>query len=64
MVVAQSRALPPLSFQYIPLPVLYGVFLYMGVASLNGIQVRTLRSLGPQFTDEETEVQNSKPRSR
>ncbi|XP_040079796.1 electrogenic sodium bicarbonate cotransporter 4 isoform X1 [Oryx dammah] len=40
--------------QYIPLPVLYGVFLYMGVASLNGIQVRTLRSLGPQFTDEET----------
>ena len=30
----------PLSFQYIPLPVLYGVFLYMGVASLNGIQVR------------------------
>ncbi|DAA24888.1 TPA: solute carrier family 4, sodium bicarbonate cotransporter, member 5 [Bos taurus] len=24
--------------QYIPLPVLYGVFLYMGVASLNGIQ--------------------------
>lgn len=30
----------PLSFQYIPMPVLYGVFLYMGVASLNGIQVR------------------------
>lgn len=30
----------PVSFQYIPLPVLYGVFLYMGVASLNGIQVR------------------------
>uniref|UniRef100_A0A452J7L4 Anion exchange protein n=1 Tax=Gopherus agassizii TaxID=38772 RepID=A0A452J7L4_9SAUR len=26
--------------QYIPMPVLYGVFLYMGVASLNGIQVR------------------------
>uniref|UniRef100_A0A4X1W764 Anion exchange protein n=1 Tax=Sus scrofa TaxID=9823 RepID=A0A4X1W764_PIG len=25
-------------FLYIPLPVLYGVFLYMGVASLNGIQ--------------------------
>uniref|UniRef100_A0A2K6KXJ5 Anion exchange protein n=1 Tax=Rhinopithecus bieti TaxID=61621 RepID=A0A2K6KXJ5_RHIBE len=25
----------------IPLPVLYGVFLYMGVASLNGIQMRT-----------------------
>ncbi|XP_069037682.1 electrogenic sodium bicarbonate cotransporter 4 isoform X5 [Lepisosteus oculatus] len=24
--------------QYIPMPVLYGVFLYMGVASLNGIQ--------------------------
>lgn len=27
--------------QYIPMPVLYGVFLYMGVASLNGIQVST-----------------------
>uniref|UniRef100_A0A673TBG2 Anion exchange protein n=1 Tax=Suricata suricatta TaxID=37032 RepID=A0A673TBG2_SURSU len=26
--------------KYIPLPVLYGVFLYMGVASLNGIQMR------------------------
>ncbi|KFQ52305.1 Electrogenic sodium bicarbonate cotransporter 4, partial [Nestor notabilis] len=24
--------------KYIPMPVLYGVFLYMGVASLNGIQ--------------------------
>ena len=36
------------------MPVLYGVFLYMGVASLNGIQVRTLRSLGPQSTGEET----------
>ncbi|EGW09963.1 Electrogenic sodium bicarbonate cotransporter 4 [Cricetulus griseus] len=29
---------PLFSFQYIPMPVLYGVFLYMGVASLNGIQ--------------------------
>ncbi|NWR25617.1 S4A5 protein, partial [Emberiza fucata] len=28
--------------QYIPMPVLYGVFLYMGVASLNGIQVSAL----------------------
>lgn len=27
------------SIQYIPMPVLYGVFLYMGVASLSGIQV-------------------------
>lgn len=25
--------------QFIPMPVLYGVFLYMGVASLGGIQV-------------------------
>lgn len=25
--------------QFIPMPVLYGVFLYMGVASLNGVQV-------------------------
>lgn len=27
------------SRQFIPMPVLYGVFLYMGVASLNGVQV-------------------------
>ncbi|XP_045142515.1 electrogenic sodium bicarbonate cotransporter 4 [Echinops telfairi] len=33
---AQSSSLA--SSQYIPMPVLYGVFLYMGVASLNGIQ--------------------------
>ena len=26
--------------QYIPMSVLYGVFLYMGVTSLNGVQVR------------------------
>lgn len=26
-------------FQFIPMPVLYGVFLYMGVSSLKGIQV-------------------------
>lgn len=32
---------PLFSLQYIPMPVLYGVFLYMGVASLNGIQVRS-----------------------
>lgn len=25
--------------QFIPMPVLYGVFLYMGVSSLKGIQV-------------------------
>lgn len=25
--------------QYIPMPVLYGVFLHMGVAALNSIQV-------------------------
>lgn len=41
----QSKIL--LSFQYIPMPVLYGVFLYMGVASLNGIQVR----LSPPHND-------------
>ncbi|KAM9603765.1 electroneutral sodium bicarbonate exchanger 1-like [Morphnus guianensis] len=28
--------------KFIPMPVLYGVFLYMGVSSLRGIQVRTL----------------------
>lgn len=27
------------AIQFIPMPVLYGVFLYMGVASLNGVQV-------------------------
>ena len=27
-------------FQYVPMPVLYGVFLYMGVTSLGGVQVR------------------------
>uniref|UniRef100_A0A8C6QR55 Anion exchange protein n=1 Tax=Nannospalax galili TaxID=1026970 RepID=A0A8C6QR55_NANGA len=32
--------------KYIPMPVLYGVFLYMGVASLNGIQVKLY---SPQF---------------
>lgn len=26
-------------FQYIPMPVLYGVFLYMGVSSLHGMQI-------------------------
>uniref|UniRef100_A0A8C1UMV3 Anion exchange protein n=1 Tax=Cyprinus carpio TaxID=7962 RepID=A0A8C1UMV3_CYPCA len=31
--------------QYIPMPVLYGVFLYMGVASLHGIQVH----ISPEF---------------
>uniref|UniRef100_A0A674GRC4 Anion exchange protein n=1 Tax=Taeniopygia guttata TaxID=59729 RepID=A0A674GRC4_TAEGU len=35
--------------KYIPMPVLYGVFLYMGVASLNGIQVSTF--LPGQFWD-------------
>ncbi|KAM4756406.1 electrogenic sodium bicarbonate cotransporter 4 isoform 4-T4 [Cyanocitta cristata] len=34
---AVRAAVSPCS-QYIPMPVLYGVFLYMGVASLNGIQ--------------------------
>ncbi|OCT86684.1 hypothetical protein XELAEV_18020372mg [Xenopus laevis] len=29
----------PSEIKYIPMPVLYGVFLYMGVASLNGIQL-------------------------
>ena len=32
-------------FQYIPLPVLYGVFLYMGVAPLGSMQVKTKISL-------------------
>lgn len=29
----------PFVLQFIPMPVLYGVFLYMGVSSLKGIQV-------------------------
>lgn len=32
--------------QFIPMPVLYGVFLYMGVASLNGVQVSSRGGLG------------------
>lgn len=36
MVVDVNSACVP---QFIPMPVLYGVFLYMGVASLNGVQV-------------------------
>lgn len=34
--INSSFLYPP---QFIPMPVLYGVFLYMGVASLNGVQV-------------------------
>lgn len=34
--INSSFLCPP---QFIPMPVLYGVFLYMGVASLNGVQV-------------------------
>lgn len=30
------------TLQHIPMPVLYGVFLYMGITSLRGIQVSTL----------------------
>lgn len=37
MLVVCVTGLSPL--QFIPMPVLYGVFLYMGVASLSGIQV-------------------------
>jgi len=33
------------------MPVLYGVFLYMGVASLNGVQVSSLKTeLGKPMT--------------
>jgi len=31
--------------QHIPMPVLYGVFLYMGVSSLHGIQVSLINLL-------------------
>lgn len=34
--------------QFIPMPVLYGVFLYMGVASLNGVQVSPPRRPAPE----------------
>ncbi len=36
------------SLQFIPMPVLYGVFLYMGVASLNGVQVSVMLLLAQQ----------------
>ena len=40
LIFALIGASVKLSFvlKYIPMPVLYGVFLYMGVASLNGLQ--------------------------
>lgn len=37
---------PALVPQFIPMPVLYGVFLYMGVASLNGVQVSHQQAQG------------------
>ena len=39
--------------KFIPMPVLYGVFLYMGVASLNGIQFfdRLLLFFMPKVSD-------------
>ncbi|KAG7271305.1 LOW QUALITY PROTEIN: hypothetical protein CRUP_021042 [Coryphaenoides rupestris] len=40
--------------QFIPMPVLYGVFLYMGVASLSGIQV----TQGNQLTNSTTHRSN------
>ena len=30
---------PSTTLQYIPMPVLYGVFLYMGISALDGIQL-------------------------
>jgi sodium bicarbonate transporter 10 len=35
--IGMSTLMTPL-LSHIPMPVLYGVFLYMGVASLNGLQ--------------------------
>ena len=40
-----------LCLQYIPMPVLYGVFLYMGVASLSGIQVGVATAMGVHRPD-------------
>jgi len=31
--------------QYIPMPVLYGVFLYMGITSLGGVQVALVKDI-------------------
>uniref|UniRef100_A0A672RBV6 Solute carrier family 4 member 5 n=1 Tax=Sinocyclocheilus grahami TaxID=75366 RepID=A0A672RBV6_SINGR len=55
--------------QYIPMPVLYGVFLYMGVASLHGIQVHVaLRSTHEihqiQLYSEKTWKDSNKKRKR
>lgn len=33
--------------QFIPMPVLYGIFLYMGVAAISSIQVSTLKPINP-----------------
>lgn len=34
-----DRKSSPLTFQFIPMAVLYGVFLYMGISSLKGMQL-------------------------
>lgn len=39
------------SLQFIPMPVLYGVFLYMGASSLKGIQVKHLNSKNKHICD-------------
>ena len=41
-IAAPSQPLHSLLLQYIPMPVLYGVLMYMGVASLKGITQITL----------------------
>ena len=37
LTIGMSTLMTPI-LSHIPMPVLYGVFLYMGVASLNGLQ--------------------------
>lgn len=41
--ICSSLSLLVLFVQFIPMPVLYGVFLYMGASSLKGIQVKCIQ---------------------
>lgn len=42
--------------QFIPMPVLYGVFLYMGASSLKGIQVNYFTLTGVPVVTSSTDV--------
>lgn len=50
---------PPAVLQHVPMPVLYGVFLHMGVAALNTIQVSGGAAGGDCFGDEGVDTSSS-----